>query len=297
MPCTRTRRRADRVLAASTAGGGGDPGDHARTRHRLRRLQAARARLLTGAIRISPRSNGRRAAHPRFQAENFSANRTLVARVEAIARETGCTPSQLALAWLLAQGDDVVAIPGTRRIDRVEENLGSLRVTLSPEDIARIAAAVPAGAASGTRYPAGAMGAVYRYRGLSHALRRPGDVVVHEGRDEEVGVVVALAHVQCEPESRPSDTPLQQPGAQAVIEEGIGRALIDQKFGESVAVRDQRGGVVAAPRGFVLAEILGEGGLRPAGGRGLDVRREGAARAEAISWFSAMVSAPWPPIE
>ncbi|WP_238263179.1 aldo/keto reductase, partial [Methylobacterium mesophilicum] len=87
------------------------------------------------------------------------ANRALVARVEEIAREKGCTPSQLALAWLLAQGDDVVAIPGTRRFDRVEENLGALRVALSPDDLVRIAAAVPAGAASGTRYPAGAMAA------------------------------------------------------------------------------------------------------------------------------------------
>ncbi|WP_414468085.1 aldo/keto reductase [Methylobacterium currus] len=117
--------------------------------------------FLTGAIQDLSQVDGRRAAHPRFQAENFTANRALVAQVEEIAREKSCTPSQLALAWVLAQGDDVVAIPGTRRFDRVEENLGSLRIVLSPEDVARIAAAVPAGAASGTRYPAGAMGAVY----------------------------------------------------------------------------------------------------------------------------------------
>ncbi|SFU98096.1 Predicted oxidoreductase [Methylobacterium sp. 174MFSha1.1] len=118
--------------------------------------------FLTGTIQDLAQVDGRRAAHPRFQEENFAANRALVARVEDIARDKGCTPSQLALAWLLAQGDDVVAIPGTRRFDRVEENLGSLRVALSPEDLARIEAAVPAGAASGTRYPAGAMGAVYK---------------------------------------------------------------------------------------------------------------------------------------
>ncbi|GJD65980.1 Aldo-keto reductase IolS [Methylobacterium frigidaeris] len=118
--------------------------------------------FLTGMIQDLSQVDGRRAAHPRFQQENFSANRALVARVEEIAREKGCTPSQLALAWLLAQGDDVVAIPGTRRFDRVEENLGALRVALSPDDLVRIAAAVPAGAASGTRYPAGAMAAVYR---------------------------------------------------------------------------------------------------------------------------------------
>jgi aryl-alcohol dehydrogenase-like predicted oxidoreductase len=118
--------------------------------------------FLTGTIQDLAQVDGRRAAHPRFQEENFAANRALVARVEEIARDKGCTPSQLALAWLLAQGDDVVAIPGTRRLDRVEENLGSLRVALSPEDLARIAAAVPAGAAAGTRYPAGAMAAVYK---------------------------------------------------------------------------------------------------------------------------------------
>jgi aryl-alcohol dehydrogenase-like predicted oxidoreductase len=81
--------------------------------------------------------------------------------VEAIAAEKGCTPAQLTLAWLLAQGDDVVAIPGTRYLPRIEENLGALEVTLSPADVARISAAVPAGAASGTRYPPGAMKSVY----------------------------------------------------------------------------------------------------------------------------------------
>ena len=105
--------------------------------------------------------DGRRAQHPRFQEQNFAANRKLVAEVEAIAREKGCTPSQLCLAWLLAQGEDVVAIPGTRYLPRIEENLGALTVNLNAAEVARIGAAVPSGAAAGTRYPAGGMQAVY----------------------------------------------------------------------------------------------------------------------------------------
>jgi aryl-alcohol dehydrogenase-like predicted oxidoreductase len=117
--------------------------------------------FLTGAIQDFSQVDGRRAAHPRFQEQNFAANRALAAQVEAIAAEKGCTPAQLTLAWLLAQGDDVVAIPGTRHLPRLAENLGALAVTLTPAEVARIAAAVPVGAAAGTRYPAGGMQAVY----------------------------------------------------------------------------------------------------------------------------------------
>jgi len=117
--------------------------------------------FLAGTIRTFADVDGRRAAHPRFAAENFDHNRALVEKVEAIAREKGCTPSQVALAWLFAQGDDVVAIPGTRYLERLKENLGALDVTLSADDVARIASEVPAGAAAGTRYPAGGMKAVY----------------------------------------------------------------------------------------------------------------------------------------
>ena len=99
----------------------------------------------------------RRRDHPRFQEGNFAHNVELVHRIEALAREKGCTASQLVLAWLLAQGPDVLPIPGTKRKDRLEENLGALVVRLSDADVARISAAVPAGAAAGTRYPAGAM--------------------------------------------------------------------------------------------------------------------------------------------
>jgi aryl-alcohol dehydrogenase-like predicted oxidoreductase len=117
--------------------------------------------FLTGVIRDLADVDGRRAQHPRFQAEHFQHNRELARRIEEIAAGKKCTPSQLALAWLLAQGDDVVAIPGTRYGRRLDENSGALAVTLTPAEVASIAAAVPSGAASGTRYPAGGMKGVY----------------------------------------------------------------------------------------------------------------------------------------
>jgi aryl-alcohol dehydrogenase-like predicted oxidoreductase len=117
--------------------------------------------FLTGALKSLDDIDGRRAQHPRFQAEHFAHNRALVGKIEAIAAEKGCTPGQLTLAWLLAQGDDVIAIPGTRYKHRLDENVGALGVTLSPGDVARISAAVPKGAASGTRYPEAGMKGVY----------------------------------------------------------------------------------------------------------------------------------------
>ncbi len=117
--------------------------------------------FLTGAIQTLADVDGRRAQHPRFQAENFEANRKLVAHVEALAKAKGCTPSQVTLAWLLAQGEDVVAIPGTRYPARLDENAGALDVTLTPAEVASLSAAIPAGAAAGTRYPPGGMRAVY----------------------------------------------------------------------------------------------------------------------------------------
>jgi aryl-alcohol dehydrogenase-like predicted oxidoreductase len=117
--------------------------------------------FLTGAIQTFADIDGRRAAHPRFQQQNFDQNRGLVAKIEAMARDKGCTPAQLTLAWLLAQGDDVVAIPGTRRADRLDEDVGALRVMLSEDEVKRISAAVPKGAAAGTRYPAGGMAGVF----------------------------------------------------------------------------------------------------------------------------------------
>jgi aryl-alcohol dehydrogenase-like predicted oxidoreductase len=117
--------------------------------------------FLTGAIQTFADVDGRRAAHPRFQEANFAQNRELVARIEAIAKEKGCTPAQLTLAWLLAQGSDVVAIPGTRYVKRLDENVGALRVNLTAADVSRISDAIPRGAAAGTRYPAGGMKGVY----------------------------------------------------------------------------------------------------------------------------------------
>jgi aryl-alcohol dehydrogenase-like predicted oxidoreductase len=95
--------------------------------------------------------------HPRFQGENFQKNLDLVKRVEDIAREHKCTPAQLALAWVLAQGDDIVPIPGTRHPKRLEENVGALDVVLSENDLRRIDAAAPKGATAGDRYPEGGM--------------------------------------------------------------------------------------------------------------------------------------------
>jgi aryl-alcohol dehydrogenase-like predicted oxidoreductase len=102
-----------------------------------------------------------RGRHPRFMGDNFAKNRALVERLEAIAAEKGCTPAQLALAWLVAQGSDVIPIPGTKQIGRLEENLGALDVVLTPAEIARISAAIPIGGAAGTRYPEGGMRGVY----------------------------------------------------------------------------------------------------------------------------------------
>jgi len=117
--------------------------------------------FLTGGIRNPDVVQGdRRAQHPRFQAEHFARNLSLVDRVEALAREKGCTPAQLVLAWLLAQGPDVVPIPGTKRQERLDENLGALQVRLSAEDVLRISEAIPPGAAAGDRYPD--MAGVYR---------------------------------------------------------------------------------------------------------------------------------------
>jgi aryl-alcohol dehydrogenase-like predicted oxidoreductase len=102
-----------------------------------------------------------RGRHPRFTPGNFAKNRELVQHIEAIAEEKDCTPAQLVLAWLLAQGPDVLPIPGTKHPNRLEENLGALRVQLTPAEIARVSQTIPIGAAAGTRYPEGGMRGVY----------------------------------------------------------------------------------------------------------------------------------------
>ncbi len=90
---------------------------------------------------------------PRFQGEAFQKNLDLVKEIEAMAADKGCTPAQLALAWVLAQGEDIVPIPGTKRRKYLEDNLGAVDVTLSAADLARIDAIMPPGAAAGARYP------------------------------------------------------------------------------------------------------------------------------------------------
>jgi aryl-alcohol dehydrogenase-like predicted oxidoreductase len=99
---------------------------------------------------------------PRFQGENFKKNLDLVKHIEGLARQKGCTPSQLALAWLLARGQDIVPIPGTKRVQYLEEDVGALDVHLSAEDLARIDAIAPRGVAAGPRYPDAGMRSVNR---------------------------------------------------------------------------------------------------------------------------------------
>ena len=88
-----------------------------------------------------------------FQGENFDRNLQLVDRVKELADAKGCTPAQLALAWLLAQGEHIVPIPGTKKRDRLRENLGAVDVELTAEDLTRLDELAPAGVAAGARYP------------------------------------------------------------------------------------------------------------------------------------------------
>jgi aryl-alcohol dehydrogenase-like predicted oxidoreductase len=106
-------------------------------------------------------ADDRRRQHPRFQGGNLDHNARLVRRLAEIARGKGATPAQLALAWLLARGRDIVPIPGTKRVDRLEENVGALRVRLDADDLRQIDEAMPPGAGAGTRYPEPQMKGVY----------------------------------------------------------------------------------------------------------------------------------------
>ncbi len=120
--------------------------------------------FLTGTLRRAedvPASDSRRRM-PRFQGDNFAHNLLLVDEIGGIAQEKGVTASQIALAWLLAQGEDVIPIPGTKRRDRLEENLGAIEVTLTDEDVRRIGEAAPPGYAAGSRYPQAMMEGVNR---------------------------------------------------------------------------------------------------------------------------------------
>ena len=119
--------------------------------------------LLTAKVedRIELHENDARRRHPRFAPENLPHNMELVSRIETLAKQKGCTVGQLALAWLLAQGDDVIPIPGTKRKERLLENIAALSVSLSGSDLAHIGAAIPPGAAAGGRYPELQMKSVY----------------------------------------------------------------------------------------------------------------------------------------
>jgi aryl-alcohol dehydrogenase-like predicted oxidoreductase len=113
------------------------------------------------SIEDLPADDYRRFA-PRFAGENFARNLDLVREVERLAQSKGCTPSQVALAWLLSRGEDVVPIPGTKRRHYLEENVGALEVALSEAELARIEAIFPPGVAAGARYPAPGMASVNR---------------------------------------------------------------------------------------------------------------------------------------
>ena len=119
--------------------------------------------MLTGTVhgKSDLPEGDRRLQHPRFQGDALDKNVALVQRIEAIASEKGCTPAQLVLAWLLQQGKDVVPIPGTKRKQRIEENLAALNIRLTADEMKRISEAAPPGAGAGTRYPAETMKRVY----------------------------------------------------------------------------------------------------------------------------------------
>jgi aryl-alcohol dehydrogenase-like predicted oxidoreductase len=106
--------------------------------------------------------NDMRRHMPRFQGENFDRNLKLVEKLTEIAKEKNCTSAQLAIAWLLGQGEDIIPIPGTKRRERLEENIQATEIELSKEDLQQIEEAAPLGIAAGTRYPEAIMNTVNR---------------------------------------------------------------------------------------------------------------------------------------
>jgi aryl-alcohol dehydrogenase-like predicted oxidoreductase len=102
-----------------------------------------------------------RKRQPRYAGDNLAHNRSLAQKVQEMAKKKGCTTAQLAIAWVLAQGPDLVPIPGTKRKERLMENLGALQVKLTPDEVASLSNALPPGAAKGTRYPEGQMKSLY----------------------------------------------------------------------------------------------------------------------------------------
>lgn len=109
--------------------------------------------FLSGEFKKPEDVKGNRANMPRYQGENFYKNVALVEKIKTLADQKACTPSQLVIAWVLAQGEDIITIPGTKRIKYLEENIASENVQLTKEDLQSIEAIMPAGIVSGTRYP------------------------------------------------------------------------------------------------------------------------------------------------
>src|SRR5690606_15398568 len=118
--------------------------------------------FLSGEFRKPEDIKDHRAHMPRYQGENFYKNLALVEKIRSMAIEKGCTPSQLAIAWVLAQGEDIITIPGTKRVKYLEENLASEKVELTNEDLENIREIMPSGIVSGTRYPEKFMSALNR---------------------------------------------------------------------------------------------------------------------------------------
>lgn len=109
--------------------------------------------FLSGAYKRPEDLKDNRVHMPRFQGENFYKNLELIEKVKILAKEKGCSPAQLAIAWVLAQGKDIITIPGTKRIQYLEENIASQNLQLTKDDLQNIEAIMPAGVVSGTRYP------------------------------------------------------------------------------------------------------------------------------------------------
>ena len=118
--------------------------------------------FISGELKTPEDIKDNRAIMPRYQGENFYKNLKLVEKIRTLAAEKGCTPSQLAISWVLAQGEDIITIPGTKRIKYLEENIASENVQFSKEELENIEAVMPAGIASGARYPEKFMNALNR---------------------------------------------------------------------------------------------------------------------------------------
>lgn len=118
--------------------------------------------FLSGEFKKPEDIQDNRAYMPRYQGDNFYRNLQLVEQIKSMAVAKGCSASQLAIAWVLAQGENVITIPGTKRIEYLEENIAAENITLTQEDIQSLSAAMPAGIVSGTRYPEKFMHALNR---------------------------------------------------------------------------------------------------------------------------------------